>query len=136
MPSLATIYTKFIGGIFVAIAGFMLYHPQGNLIQDGVDFDAFPIAGRAEVRAYYVGTALAVAWACLVHDTQRALASIAIVLGGFAGARVFGYAIDGADADRGRRNHQHGVFVAELLGCSVAGLLRQRSHSSLKASVS
>jgi hypothetical protein len=136
IPTLSTIYAKCIGIVFIGIAGFMLYSPQGNLIQDGVDFDAFPIAGRAEVRAYYVGTALAVAWACLTHDTQRALQSIAIVLGGFAGTRCFGYAIDGADADHGRRNHQHGVFVAEVLGCSVAGLLLLRSGSKKGAKAS
>ena len=63
MTSLALAYTKLLGAVFAAVATIMLVAPAFNLAQDGVMFDAFPVAGKAEVRAYYVGTALAVSWA-------------------------------------------------------------------------
>ena len=85
-----------------------LFIPDRNLAQDGVDFDSLPVAGRAEVRAYYVGTALKM---------------VTVVLGGFAVARGFGYILDGADANPTLALNQHAVFVAEVAGCSLAALM-------------
>jgi hypothetical protein len=52
-----------------------------------------------------------------------ALRSVLVLLGGFAGARVYGYALDGVDAQHELMLHQHAVFCAEVLGSSVAALL-------------
>ena len=120
MTSLALAYTKLLGAVFAAIATTMLVAPAFNLEQDGVMFDAFPVAGKAEVRAYYVGTALAVSWACLCCELPVALKAIQVVLGGFWGSRVVGYALDGADANAALRLHQHAVFGVEVLGCAIA----------------
>ena len=56
MMVLASAYTKFLGAVFAVIAAIMLINPASNLAQDGVMFDSFPVGGKAEVRAYYVGT--------------------------------------------------------------------------------
>ena len=120
MSIAAVWYPRFVGVCFVVIATLMMINPQGNLMADGVDFDSFTIAGKAEVRAYYVGTSLAVAWGCLFSDTRAALQLVAITLGGFAGARVLGYARDGVDSNEAYRFHQNAVFVVEVLGCSLA----------------
>ena len=84
-----------------ALGGIALYFPLGvavleaisnavssvlNNAQDGIDFGSFPVAGRAEVRAYYVGTALGASFVLLTCDTDTALKMTTIVLGGFAGA--------------------------------------------------
>ena len=53
---LASAYTKLLGAVFAVIAAIMLINPASNLSQDGVMFDSFPVGGKAEVRAYYVGT--------------------------------------------------------------------------------
>ena len=118
--ALATWYARSMGVIFLDVAAVMLYHPQANLMQDGVAFDSFTVAGKAEVRAYYVGTALAVAYACISLETRLALRMVAIVLGGFASTRVVGYSLDGVDADDSFRMHQHGVFCAEVFGSLLA----------------
>lgn len=55
--------------------------PDKLLAQDGVDFISFPTAGKAEVRAYYVGTALCVSWCCWCASTSDALFTGAVVLG-------------------------------------------------------
>eukprot|EP00316_Scyphosphaera_apsteinii_P025658 CAMPEP_0119311776 /NCGR_PEP_ID=MMETSP1333-20130426/23835_1 /TAXON_ID=418940 /ORGANISM="Scyphosphaera apsteinii, Strain RCC1455" /LENGTH=127 /DNA_ID=CAMNT_0007316247 /DNA_START=193 /DNA_END=576 /DNA_ORIENTATION=+ len=108
------------------IAGIMLIVPGANLLQDGVDFDSFSIAGKAEVRAYYAGTALCIAWVCLTSEIHTALRlrAIAIVLGGFAGSRVLGYALDGVDSDPVLRFHQNAVFASEMLGTGTALVLQ------------
>ena len=49
-----------------------------------------------------------------------ALKAIQVVLGGFWGSRVVGYALDGVDADPALRFHQHAVFGFEVLGCAIA----------------
>ena len=51
-----------------------------------------------------------------------ALKAIKVVLGGFWGSRVVGYALDGADANAALRLHQHAVFGVEL-GCAIATYL-------------
>jgi len=123
MVTLTTIFTKTLGVIFALIAGVMLLVPDANLAQDGVPFASFPTAGKAEVRAYYVGTALCVSWSILSSEAVAALRAIAVVLGGFASARVYGYAVDGVDADAALRMHQHAVFIAEVAGCTMALVL-------------
>jgi hypothetical protein len=64
---------------------------------------------------------------CLTSKTDQLakLQAIAIVLGGFAGARVIGYSIDGVDDNADFRFHQHAVFCSEVLGSSVALILMQ-----------
>ena len=123
MEMLAKAYTSLIGGIFLLIGAIMLVAPGANLAGDGVDFASFPTAGKAEVRAYYVGTALCVAWTVLRSELRAALLAIAVVLGGFAGTRVVGYALDGVDGDEALAFHQNAVFVSEVVGCTVALML-------------
>ena len=118
--SLALVFIKTLGAAFAAVSAIMLVAPAFNLQQDGVPFDAFPVAGKAEVRAYYVGTALTVSWTCLCCELHVALKAIQVVLFGFWGSRVIGYALDGVDADAALRLHQHAVFCVEVLGCAVA----------------
>eukprot|EP00037_Helgoeca_nana_P011380 m.102280 g.102280 ORF g.102280 m.102280 type:complete len:145 (+) comp20799_c0_seq1:155-589(+) len=114
-------YVRLLGGIFGVIAIVMIVSPQSKMMEDGVDFDRFPVAGKAEVRAWYFGTALLAAWVCLVSETAFALQAIAVILGGFAAARVVGYSIDGVDENGSR--HQHAVFVVEVIGCGLALIL-------------
>jgi hypothetical protein len=120
--SLALAFIKTLGAAFAAVSAIMLVAPAFNLQQDGVIFDAFPVAGKAEVRAYYVGTALTVSWACLCCELHVALKAIQVVLFGFWGSRVVGYALDGVDADAALRLHQHAVFFVEVFGCAIATL--------------
>ena len=129
MVSLTAIFTSALGVVFALIAGVMLVVPGTNLAQDGVPFASFPTAGKAEVRAYYVGTALCVSWTIVSSEAAAALRAIAVVLGGFASARVYGYAVDGVDANAALRTHQHAVFAAEVAGCAAAlGLLTAQSR--------
>ena len=127
--------TRFLGVIFGCLALVNLLIPGQNLAQDGIDFGSFPVAGRAEVRAYYVGTALGASFVLLTCDTDTALKMTTIVLGGFAAARVYGYCLDGSDPDPALALHQHGVFVAEVVGSSLAALMLalrggQRPHAA------
>ena len=123
LSSFAAVYPRAIGVVFLGIAAIMISSPATNLSADGVEFGSFPIAGKAEVRAYYFGTALAVAWTCLTSETKAALKQVAVVLGGFASARVVGYAVDGVDTNSSFRHHQHAVFALEILGSLAAGTL-------------
>ena len=125
--TLAVAYTRIIGVVFLLIAGTMVVVPHVNLAGDGIDFASFPVAGKAEVRAYYVGTALCVARTVLVSELRSALLAVAIVLGGFAGTRVVAYALDGVDQDPGLALHQNAVFALEVFGSLTALLLRQRA---------
>ena len=116
-------FPRLIGFVFVLISIFMLVAPGANLGADGVDFGAINTAGRAEIRAYYVGTACTVAWACLTLQPPAALKAIAVVMGGFASARVVGYAVDGTDADPFFAARQHVVFGLEVLCTAIATVL-------------
>ena len=119
----ASIWARALGLIFLLIAGVMLTIPDQNLASDGVDFNSFTIAGQAEVRAYYFGTALSLSWVMLTCELRVALKAIQLVLGGFASSRVYTYYKDGVDADPSFRMHQHCVFAAEVGGCSLATFL-------------
>ena len=99
---LATLYARCIGTVFLGIAAFMLVHPQGNLGADSIQFDEMPVAGRAEVRAYYVGTALTLGSAMTTLEAGTAVWLIRLVLGGLALTRVVAYAIDGVDSKQGK----------------------------------
>jgi hypothetical protein len=120
MMSFAVAYTKLIGVVFTLIAATMLVVPAQNLQQDGVAFDTFPVAGKAEVRAYYCGTAAVVSYVCFCCELSVAMRAIQIVLGGFWSARVVGYCVDGIDTNPDLRFHQHLVFSLEVLGCAIA----------------
>ena len=115
--------TRFLGVIFGCLALVNLLIPGQNLAQDGIDFGSFPVAGRAEVRAYYSGTAIGVSFVLLSCDIGTALKMTSIVLGGFAAARVYGYFLDGADREPTLALHQHAVFIAEVVGSSLAALM-------------
>ena len=119
-------YTRFVGVVFFCIAAIMLVHPQANLSADGIDINSLPVAGRAEVRAWYVGTALTTSWTISTLDTRAALQAIAIVLGGFASSRVVTYAVEGVDANLSFALHQNMVFGLEVAGSVTACVL----HSS------
>jgi hypothetical protein len=116
----AKAYTNLLGVVFAAIATVMIFAPEQNLDQDGVKFDQFPVAGKAEVRAYYCGTAACISYVCFFTELPVALKAIQVALGGFWGSRVVGYALDGVDSNADRRFHQHAVFGFEVLGCFVA----------------
>ena len=116
----ALLYARFIGVVFLAIAMFMLVHPAGNFALDGLDFDSYTVTGRAEIRAYYVGTSLCVSWVCLSLDARTALHAVALVLGAFAATRGVGYCVDGVDPDDGLRFRQHAVCALEVIGASIA----------------
>eukprot|EP00658_Telonema_sp_P-2_P011862 TRINITY_DN14537_c0_g1_i2.p1 TRINITY_DN14537_c0_g1~~TRINITY_DN14537_c0_g1_i2.p1 ORF type:complete len:189 (+),score=56.72 TRINITY_DN14537_c0_g1_i2:76-642(+) len=116
-------YPRVVGTVFLAIAVQMVACPAMMLGQDGVQFNEMNVAARAEVRAYYVGTALCIAAGLLALPANQALRGVGMVLGCFAGSRVLSYASDGIDSDEGFRLHQHCVFAAEVLGTVVAVLL-------------
>jgi hypothetical protein len=50
MERFAALFTKFLGVIFAVIATVMLTVPHMNLASDGVVFESFTVAGKAEVR--------------------------------------------------------------------------------------
>ena len=77
--------------------------------------------------------ALCVAWVLLTSAARPACAAVAVVLGGFAAARVVGYVIDGVDADAALRFHQNAVFASEVLGATVALLLMPSASSAAAA---
>ena len=129
MRSLAIAYIKLVGVAFALIATTMLVAPARNLQVDGISFDTFPVAGRAEVQAYYVGTAATISYICFFCDLSIALKAIQLVLGGFWGCRVVAYALEGADTDPGLRFHQHTVFGLEILGSAVATYLLAATDS-------
>ena len=118
-------YLRLLSVVFFMLAIGMLLIPDKNLASDGLRFNDFTVAGRAELRSYYSGTALAVSHALRTSPPRLGLQTALCVLGGFASARAYGYAIDGVDQHSGFRLHQHAVFFAELLGTSGAafGLL-------------
>lgn len=118
-------FTRLLGVIFALIATFMLLRPQMHLLGDGIRFDTFPVCGKAEVRAYYFGTALTVSYLIFTSEQAVALHIISLVLGGFASARVLGYVQDGVDADDSLRLHQHVVFGLEVTGTLIALFLQR-----------
>lgn len=124
---LGAMFARCLGTIFLSIAAIMLVHPQGNLGADGIEFEGMPVAGRAEIRAYYVGTAVALGSAMLRLETRAALEMIVTVLGAFAITRVVAYKLDGVDATTPLRRHQHAVFALEVVGTVTASLLLLRT---------
>jgi len=118
-------YPRFVGIAFGFIAFSMLLFPAAHLGGDGISYNLQPVAGRAELRAYYFGTALCVAWVCLYSEITVALQTVALVLGGFASARVLAYLIDGVDSHRALRIRQHAVFGLEVLGSLTAIFMLQ-----------
>ena len=79
VDGVARCQTRFLSAIFILIALAMIFIPRANLMQDGVDIAKFNVAGRAEVRAYYVGTALCVAfaiWSLETHDALKAVRGV------------------------------------------------------------
>lgn len=117
---LAFVFTSSIAVVFAIIACYALVNPSGLLGGDGVDFESFPTAGKAEVRAYYVGTAVCVMWTVIKTKHEISLPAIAILLGTFAGARVVGYCIDGVDSNADLALHQNVVFGLEVFGCATS----------------
>lgn len=117
---LRNVFIKVLGIAFLCVACINLFFPAWNFAADGLDFDSLGVAARAELRAYYVGTALTIFYICFFAEDFMALLCITIVLGAFASTRVIGYLIEGSDADDGFRRHQHGVFFCEVLGFCVA----------------
>lgn len=108
------------GCLFGVIALAMALVPAEMLASNGIDFNSLPVAGRAELRAYYVGTALFVAWICATLDVAHSLRAVAILLGTFVATRALGYWVDGVDPDPTLRTQQHGTCCAELIGCIAA----------------
>ena len=115
-------YLRLLSVLFFVLAIVMLLIPDKNLASDGLRFNDFTVAGRSELRSYYSGTALAVSHALHTSPPRLGLQTALLVLGSFASARAYGYAIDGVDHNSGFRLHQHAVFFAELLGTSGAAL--------------
>ena len=101
----------------------MVFIPSVHLAGDGIKFNELNLAGRAEIRAYYVGTALCISFACWYLPTDLSLRAIAVVLGGFASSRVLSYYQDGVDSVESLRNHQNLVFTAEVIGTIVTVFL-------------
>ena len=118
-------YPRGVGAIFALIAATMLTVPAMNLGGDGVDFEAINTAGKAEIRAWYFGTALVVTYACFFLHTKSALAAVYVTLGGFWVARVVGYSLDGVDADPNLALRQHVVFAAEVAGSMIGFALHR-----------
>ena len=112
-----------LGLVFIVVAFVSLFMPSMNLAGHGLDFDSFNVAGRAEVRAYYFGTALSVAGVLCFCPARLALMMMLAVLGGFSSARILGYVVDGVDADPKLQVVQHTMFGAELVGTIVAAAL-------------
>lgn len=119
-------YAKIVGGVFLLIALRCLTGMASKLANDGVVYDKIPASGRAELRAYYFGCALALGFVSLVADQILALQVAAISMLGFCVARMISYVVDGVDTDKTRAVAQHVLFVVELSAGVVALLLLNR----------
>lgn len=133
ITSLAKASQVVLSLIFLAIAVANLVNPQSSFASDGIDFASVPPAGRAELRAYYVGTAFVIAWFTFTSPLRTAVTAQAIVLGGFASTRVVAYALEGQDTDPGLRFSQHAVFASECMGAASMLFLRSALPPAKKA---
>ena len=133
ITSLAKASQVVLSLIFLAIAVANLVVPQTTFASDGIDFASVPPAGRAELRAYYVGTAFVIAWFTFTSPLRTAVTAQAIVLGGFASTRVVVYAQEGQDTDPGLRFSQHAVFASECMGAALMLFLRSALPPAKKA---
>lgn len=127
--TLALYYTRVIGAVFTIIFLRTIIFPHATLSPIGVDYNSQSLPGRAELRAYYAGTALIVVGGMLHQDikVRVKLFLIQCLLGGFACARVVGYCIEGG-GDFGADC----IFVIEVIGATVAHVLKRMETESDK----
>lgn len=105
----------------------MFVAPQHCLSPLGVDYLSQSISGRAELRAYYIGSSLSLAASFFkatlhspsVSSVRWALRTGALVLGSFALSRAASYAQEGRDRDD-RLHAADATFVAEVVGATIA----------------
>ena len=115
------LFCAVVGVAFGAIGVCQLLGLTASLLRaDGIIFESLPVAGRAEIRAYYCGTGLALCYLCLLAPRHLSLSFISVILGGFAAARLCGYWWEGSDPEPQLRLHQHTVFALEVMGCVAA----------------
>lgn len=120
--------------VFLTIFLRMLYNPQGALVDLGSDYDSEGVAGRAERRAYYAGSALCVAWATFPGldastNVLGSLLSVRLVIGGFVLGRLVGYLVDGRDQTTTAADAVFILEFVDLLATQVCLLwLRKSGH--------
>ena len=122
-----TLFIAGLGCVFAGVAIQMLVVPQHCLTPVGVDYSSQGVAGRAELRAYYLGSALCISasfFKSLLHPSadglRWALVQGALVLGGFASSRVASYVQEGPDP---LQRAADVTFVVEVIGTVVALVL-------------
>ena len=106
--------------VYALIAILMMFAPFVSMEGNGIDWFSLAIAGRAELRAYYFGTALALSYCCWDNNRLKALKVVALSMGCFALARFYSYVIDGVDTDAVRALSQHVFTGLEALACAIA----------------
>ncbi len=93
--------------VFAVVGPWVLYNPDAALRPHGIDLSHATTSARAEIRAYYAGTALVVAVltgrgaAHGQHDLvalRMGLAVVLVLTGGFAMARLVAALTDGKQA--------------------------------------
>ena len=105
---------------FLAVLLIMIFKPSLYFVRQGLLYRSFDICARAELRAYYAGTSLAVCYMLKTLDTRTALQFIAVVLAGACLGRAVGYYVDGVDPNPSLRLQMHIMFLTEAVGCVMA----------------
>ena len=122
-----TLFIAGLGCVFAGVAIQMLFVPQHCLTPLGVDYSSQGVSGRAELRAYYLGSSLCLSLSFFrslllppsLDGLRWALIQGALVLGGFAASRVASYVQEGRDYDDPLRAAD-ATFVVEVIGTVVA----------------
>mmetsp|Transcript_17085 Transcript_17085/g.35179 ORF Transcript_17085/g.35179 Transcript_17085/m.35179 type:complete len:141 (+) Transcript_17085:49-471(+) len=135
MLSLATSsYINLMGTVFLIIFGRVILFPQQTLKDVGVDFTSQTITGRAELRAWYAGTALTLA--ALIFDgrvlVDTKLKAIGYCLSGFIIGRLVNYNSLGRDP-----NEISGEIVIslEIVGLVASTILRYLNNAQVTMKV-
>jgi len=106
--------------VFLTLLFIVIFKPSFYFARQGLFYKSFDICARAELRAYYAGTSLAICYLLKFNDTRTALQFIAVVLGGTCFCRLIGYYDDGVDPDPSLRWQMHRMFLAEAVGFLTA----------------
>jgi len=120
MPVLAKTFVNVMSLVFLTVAGIMIFNPSLYLSRHGLFYKTLDISAKAEVRAYYLGASLAMAFTLKNADTRTALQVIAVTLSGNCLGRLLGYYGDGVDSNPLQRQQMHITFVLEVAGCLLA----------------
>lgn len=130
-------YLSLLSIVFLFLGIQMMYHgPATSLAPHGLDVSAQPASALAELRAYYGGTEIVLAFlfgrSVFLGTSKELYLGLTIglmVLGFFTLLRVVSYYVDGAPV-----THQHAYFIwsIETIGVCI-NLILMINMSKMKA---